>query len=234
MGVLATIQAASAPAGNFLKAAHTDGFEKTEAHHLKILPEVKRDGNLLLVRAGGRNEVFKNNDSNGEAFAKYTLIGFYVVAPTRSDYLINEQLYEGSRIILINGQTGVKLTLEAEPAMSPDKKNYLVASLDLDAGYLNNSISIYTVDDFRPAFAFSWPNLDPEKLMSGPENAAWISDARVSFTEVSRGSDLDEHTRGTPRSRHPMSVEKRDGKWIGPLSPDGKIEKPQDAADTRF
>ncbi len=223
-------------AGVLLETASREGFDKVEAHYLKELPNIHRDGDSLKILIAGKTQAFQNNESNGESSAHYHLVGFYDAGDGRKDYLIELGLYEGYREILINGKTGARLNLEAEPVLSLDKKDYLVASMDLDAGYAGNSLSIYRLEDFSREFTFVWPNSNPEELMKGPEKAVWVSNNRIAFVEVSRGSDLSEETRKIGWARHPMYFEKRAGKWTGPLDPDGKFETPQQQQpeDTRF
>ncbi|WP_111858348.1 hypothetical protein [Acinetobacter sp. CFCC 10889] len=74
----------------------------------------------------------------------YTIINEY---PAIDSLLLHTQYYEGAGYTLLNLKTGTEAYLSGIPTFSPDYKYMLSINSDLEAGYTDNELNIYQIDD---------------------------------------------------------------------------------------
>lgn len=127
--------------------------------------------------------------------------------------LIRAAFYEGSAYLLLNGTTGDSTWLAAPPVFSPDRRRFLTASIDLEAGYAPNRIRIYRAS--REMVASEW-TLEAEGTEWGPSDARWLSGDTVRFVRNVQefGSAVVEETGGPFRcASTPVQVVRSASDW---------------------
>jgi hypothetical protein len=95
-------------------------------------------------------------------------------------YLVQVRGWEGTGYLMINASTGNINSFFGVPIISKDIKRFVVASLDLEAGYLPNRISIFRLIDNK--IEKEWSKDYPT---SGPSDATWINNTVITFFENS-------------------------------------------------
>jgi hypothetical protein len=100
------------------------------------------------------------------------------------------------------------VTLAGFPAFSPDGHRFVDAALDIDAGFMPNSISIYKVDEH---------GMQPEAVFpmgkTGPGKPVWLNSAALVFFETGY---VKEQNRDVI-ARKPCLLEWENGKWRAPV-----------------
>ncbi len=74
----------------------------------------------------------------------YTVVNEY---PAIDSLLLHTQYYEGAGYTLLNLKTGTETHLSGIPTFSPDYKYMLSINSDLEAGYTDNELNIYQIDE---------------------------------------------------------------------------------------
>ncbi|PSL50094.1 hypothetical protein CLV51_1011438 [Chitinophaga niastensis] len=138
----------------FIEKADFDKYpltptDSSEADALKKDTLVKRNGDKLTFQLGnGKQRVFTNN-FNDDNYIGYAYAANYPTIKRKGAII---SYYEGSGYQLINPQNGDTLMTWSAPAISPDKKYILCASMDLVAAFDPNGFQLFSVNnnDIKP------------------------------------------------------------------------------------
>ncbi len=108
--------------------------------------QVSRIGDSLIFKLGnGKKAYLVNDDSDDDnKFAKYKYYG----KMRDLDYFVLQVFYyEGSSHLIIDSAfRRYNFILSGFPVMSPNKKNIISGSCDLEAQYIFNGIKIYNAN----------------------------------------------------------------------------------------
>lgn len=147
--------------------------------------QVVRNKLQLQLRTRDGLVVLTDNCFDGESYVRYR---FKAYLTDIGYFLIGVDGYEGHGFLLVNDRTGNKTDLEAMPVFSPDRKQFVTMSMDLDAGYHPNSIQIWQLDPSGPKLGYkvyfdnAW----------GPSDPVWIDNRTIEFKKnilVEHGSE---------------------------------------------
>lgn len=133
----------------FIEKADFDKFPPApvDSNETDVLAKdtlVKREGNKLTIRLGnGKQRIMANNNSDGEDYIGYTYAANYPSIKRKGFFV---SYYEGSAFELVNTQNGDSQVTWSAPAISPDKKYILTASMDLVAAFDPNGFQLFSVN----------------------------------------------------------------------------------------
>ncbi|MDR6565350.1 hypothetical protein [Chitinophaga ginsengisegetis] len=133
----------------FIEKADFDKFplaptDSSEADVLAKDSLVKREGNKLTIQLeNGKQRIMANNNNDGEDYIGYTYAGSYP-AIKRKGFFVT--YYEGSAFELVNILNGDSMVTWSAPAISPDKKYIITASMDLVAAFDPNGFQLFSVN----------------------------------------------------------------------------------------
>lgn len=115
--------------------------EELEQRILARDTSVKRVGDTLFLPIDNGNPVAmgNNNEDDGDAYVKFFYEGFM---PEINCYCIRAGYYEGGDYVLLNRTTGTNIHVWGKPLMSPDKKQLICTSYDLEAGFIPNGYQL--------------------------------------------------------------------------------------------
>lgn len=139
---------------------------------------VERRGDTLLVRPTHGPEVRLATDTtDADRWVIYRYQGFL---PDVGQHLVAAGFYEGGEYLLVDRTTGRRVDVPARPVVSPGGQRFVVASLDLEAGYGPNRIAVWRITAGGPMLEWS---LDGGTAW-GARDPVWITDDELHFTRV--------------------------------------------------
>lgn len=146
--------------------------DSSEEDVLKKDSLVKREGNKLTIRLeNGKQRVMANNNSDSDDYIGYTYVANYP-AIKRKGFIVT--YYEGSGFELVSIVNGDSMITWSAPAVSPDKKYLLTASMDLVAAFDPNGFQLFSVDNgaVKPVGEISLTDW-------GPGMVQWINNKTI-------------------------------------------------------
>jgi hypothetical protein len=136
---------------------------------------VRIDSELQLKIASGSPIIFRNTMSSGEDRKAYWFLTYFQQS---RNYLLQVRGWEGFGYLMISASGGNIMSFADIPVISKDLKRCVVTSLDLEAGYRPNRITIFRFVDNGVKQEWS-----KNYTTSGPSQAAWVDNKTVAFFE---------------------------------------------------
>ncbi len=131
---------------------------------------VSRQQQQLIIKTPQRSVVFRDSCNSPDESIVYTLKSYY----SDLDYfLVFKSAYEEGEYILVNGKTGAKTSLWAEPIFSPDRRRF--ASMTIDELNGNTSVYLYRIDAMGVKIEYR----DTNKWK--PTNPVWRNNNSIEF-----------------------------------------------------
>ena len=166
----------------FSQSVLADEADAIKAANKSAKAKVERvSKGVLKLMFGKREMVLRDNGEDGEGYSAFEFIKYY----PQDFYLVRHHYYEGGIYYLYQIKGGQKFKLEGQPVFSESGKVFAFANVDLEAGYTDNVMGVYELEDGRWSKIFS-------KGDSGKgypvKNLKWHSDTKLSFTEVNKAS----------------------------------------------
>lgn len=160
--------------------------DTSEAAALAKDTSVKRQGNKLVIKLGNGKERILNNNMEGdeENFLVYNYAGNYPSVNRKGFHL---SYYEGSGFELVNTQNGDSMVTWSAPAISPDKKYMITASMDLVAAFDPNGFELYSIGNNNEVKKLGEITL--EKW--GPGLVQWINNTTLISEYITIGEEGD-------------------------------------------
>jgi hypothetical protein len=103
---------------------------------------------------------------------------------------------------MINATNGELLRLSGIPIISRDLKRFVVTSLDLEAGYRPNRITVFRFED--EGIKQEWSK---DYEASGPSDALWISNSVIRYFENTSKDG------GQTLNKRPVDLQLKEGEW---------------------
>ncbi len=149
-------------------------YSEEQANIARAAGKVVRKGLRLELRTRDRLVVITDDCTNGESYARYSFVshiadsGFYLISVTG---------WEGHGFDLINDRNGEITKLEGNPVFSPNRKRFVTMSMDLEAGYNDNSIQIWQLDSAGPKLEYQ----TDAGAAWGPSDPVWTDNRTIAF-----------------------------------------------------
>lgn len=126
-------------------AVESDSAELTLLNNNDGNGHVKRKGNDLIITADNGKKVVltdkSDDEKDGDSYAEYTYTGYL---PDIKEYGIFATYYESMDFLLVNQVNGETIHTWGAPIISPDKKYFVCSSYDLEAGFIENGLQLYS------------------------------------------------------------------------------------------
>ena len=137
----------------------------------------RKNEDLNLKTISGSSIILSNKKANQEGRKVYWFLTYFQQIKY---FLVQVRGWEGTSYLMINASTGDIHSLLGIPIISKDLKRFVVASLDLEAGYIPNRIAIFQLSDNEITKRWS-----KDYTASGPSDAKWINNTVITFFENS-------------------------------------------------
>ena len=119
--------------------------------------------------------ILSNKKANQESRKVYWFLTYFQQIKY---FLVLLRGWEGTSYLIINASTGDIHSLLGIPLISKDLQRFVVASIDLEAGYIPNRIAIYRF--FDNSIKKEWSK---DYTASGPSDVKWINNTVITFFE---------------------------------------------------
>lgn len=147
----------------------------------------ERKGNVLIIKPNKKSRLeFVDVDSEDDNIELHTYWGYI---PEIQMIVIHKQYYEGHIFIGIDKYSNI-YELWGPPALSPDGSRILSYSEDIEAGYSNNGIQIWRVNNDSISLEFK---VEPSW---GPNKAKWVNNDEIQVLKR-MGPEDNEGTKST-------------------------------------
>lgn len=142
-------------------------LDSAEAPHLaKDAGTGVRNGDTLTITlANGERMTFVDDTSSVDHWVRYVYLG---KIPGTSFMHVDAGFYEGGVSLLVDGTTGKKTMVDDAPTFSPSGRLVAVPSMDLEAGYDPNRLTLYMTagDSLTQVWRI-------DSISWGPDSVAW-------------------------------------------------------------
>ena len=135
----------------------------------------RSDGDLHLKLSSGSLITLTNSKRDNERRKLYWFITYY---QHTGYFLVQVRGWESLVYLMINASNGEILRISGIPIISRDLKRFVVTSLDLEAGYRPNRITIFRFED--EGIKQEWSK---DYKASGPSDALWINNTVITYSE---------------------------------------------------
>ena len=159
----------------------------------------RSDGDLLLKLTSGSLITLTNSKRNNERRKLYWFITYY---QHTGYFLVQVRGWESLVYLMINASNGEILRLSGIPIISRDLKRFVVTSLDLEAGYRPNRITVFRFED--EGIKQEWSK---DYKASGPSDALWINNTAITYSENTSKDG------GQTLNKRPVNLQLKEGEW---------------------
>ena len=135
----------------------------------------RKNDDLNLKTLLGPPVILSNIKANQESRKVYWFLTYFQQIKY---FLVQVRGWEGTSYLIVNASTGDIHSLHGIPIISKDLKRFAVASIDLEAGYIPNRITIYQFLD--NSIKREWSK---DYTASGPSGVKWINNTVITFFE---------------------------------------------------
>jgi hypothetical protein len=135
----------------------------------------RKNDDLDLKTISGSLIILSNKKANQESRKVYWFLTYFQQIKY---FLVQVRGWEATSYLIINASTGDIHSLLGIPIISKDLKRFVVASIDLEAGYIPNRIGIFRFLD--NSIKKEWSK---DYTVSGPSDAKWINSTGITFFE---------------------------------------------------
>jgi len=159
----------------------------------------RNNGVLQLKLASGSLVTLTNSNDDNERLKLYWFITYF---EQNEYFLVQARGWEGFDYLMINAFNGQILHLSGIPIISRDRERFVVTSLDLEAGFRPNRISIFRFED--GGIIQEWSK---DYTASGPSDAIWINNTAITYFE-----NISIHG-GQTLHKKPVHLKLKKGEW---------------------
>lgn len=169
-----------------------------EAAFLKsCAPTVIRQGKSLQIKLKNGKSLTFTDDASAEEHAELYYFRGYL--REIGFFLLYRVGWEFANYLLIDEQTGARVTIDENPVFSPSGERFVTACLDLEAGFVPNGLKIYRVAKGKVTLEWS---VSPSDW--GPSDPRWKGEHLIEFQKVLRGGQATKPGRivYNPKTKH--------------------------------
>jgi hypothetical protein len=162
----------------------SDSAELQLLHH-ETRGHVKREGDSLIITLdNGQHKVFVSNShpAQDDSYTEYTYTGYI---PDIKAYGIYCTYYESFEYKLVDQTNGETISTWGPPIISPNKKNFLCVSYDLEARFSANGFQLFTYQNGKII-----PVGETELDNWGPGQVKWIDDSSFIAEHITLDSNM--------------------------------------------
>lgn len=147
---------------------------------------VRRSGDALIftLNNGETRTIANNTRSEDDEYCIFFYAGYLSEI---QHYIVFGSYYESSDYILINALNGDTTHVWGIPAISPDHKSVICASVDLIAGFNNNGFQLFSYQDNKLV-----PEGDVQFIKWGPGQMKWLDNKTIEAEYVVLDNDMNE------------------------------------------
>jgi hypothetical protein len=171
-------------------------LENSIIHTLNFAKRV--EDTLYISTRGGKKLTLQSKKIPEESSCLYYLVDFLRDIDMVVVYC---QYWEGDTFFAIHLIEGKPIDIHGYPNVSPDKKQFVTATIDLEAGYTPNTISIYGITG--QGYSPMW-SIKPEGW--GARDLEWKNDRTIRFNKTTLDSSF-------KYKKVPAAIVKISGKW---------------------
>jgi hypothetical protein len=167
----------------------TDNFSDTlEANRIGTDSRVNRtsDGLQFKLRNGETKLIRDNKKTDGDDFVAYVYLNTF---DEIHQWLVRASYYESFDYILIDQNDGSESHLWGYPVLSPDRKSFLTAMVDLEAGFVSNGFQLWSLQD-KPVKLW-----EKELTEWGTDKVMWLNDREILAEQTYRDASGELATR---------------------------------------
>jgi hypothetical protein len=157
-------------------ACSTNDFESKQIERF-ITKVNRKNEDLNLQTISGSSIILSSKTVNQESRKVYWFLTYFQQIKY---FLVQVRGWEGTKYLMINASTGNINSFIGIPIISKDMNRFVTASLDLEAGYLPNRISIFRL--IESEIKKEWSKT---YTASGPSDATWTNNTVITFFENS-------------------------------------------------
>ncbi|RCK78090.1 MAG: hypothetical protein OZSIB_1866 [Candidatus Ozemobacter sibiricus] len=171
--------------------------EEETAYLKACAPTVTRQGKSLQIKLkNGRSLTFTDDASAEENAELYYFRGYL---RETGFFLLYRVGWEFANYLLVDEQTGARVTIDENPVFSPSGERFVTACLDLEAGFVPNGLKIYRVAKGKVTLEWS---VSPSDW--GPSDPRWKGEHLIEFQKVLRGGQTTKPGRivYNPKTKH--------------------------------
>jgi hypothetical protein len=179
----------------FNEPSYLGDHEILEADYLTTEPAVTRtpEGLTFKLKNGELKLLKDNTDFEDEEFVRHFFIRSW---PDMAQWQILSTYNESFTYLLIDQTDGTETSIWSDPAFSPDKKYFLTASADIDAGFIPNGFQLWTLKNNKPIKLW-----EKELTDWGADNLIWTDNNYVVGEQVYRDPQLGESNKRIVKMR---------------------------------
>jgi len=170
----------------FNDPSYLGDHEMLEPDYLKTDPSVSRtpEGLIFQLKNGQAKILKDNTDFEDEEFVRHFFLSSW---NDIGQWQVLSMYNESFSYLLIDQTEGTETSIWSDPAFSPDKKFFLTASADIDAGFIPNGFQLWSVKNKKPVKVW-----EKELTDWGADNLIWTRDNYVIGEQVYRDANLGE------------------------------------------
>jgi len=159
----------------------------------------RKNDDLYLKTISDSPIILSNKKADQESRKVYWFLTYFQQIKY---FLVQVRGWEGTSYLLINASTGETHSLHGIPIISKDLKRFAAASLDLEAGYIPNRISLYKF--LNNSINKEWSK---DFTASGPSDVKWINNTVITFFENFSKNG------GQTINKKPVAIKLLNGEW---------------------
>jgi hypothetical protein len=144
------------------------------------------DSTLCIITSLGDTVSFVDNqlDESYDPYEEFILVSYFT---DQNYWVVLVGRWEWHGWILINGDNGNEYSAISIPLLSPDGTRFLCMMDDVEAGFIDNGIEIWRIEEDTLVLEFS-----DLSVPWGPVHPEWVSDSRIEFQKMYYDRELRE------------------------------------------
>ncbi len=156
----------------------------------------RRQNGALQLRLSSGRWLTVANDTTSEWPSWFEYLGYL---KSMEHFVLWQQHPEGNSIRLVNASNGKAVSVDDMPIVSPDRRRFLTASLDLESGFNPNRLVVWRL---KPDTILQEATFGADDW--GADSVVWFSPTAFRFSRMSQSQDGSLHmlSRDTVRFTH--------------------------------